>query len=79
MRLNDFLKSAAIGSGLRRAKTLAQGDDICDFRYKKGRPVVQNWDAEIDLIRSRSRTWPCLPVAGGQAAARDACWNAARQ
>ena len=52
--LNDFLKSAAIGSGLRRAKTLAQGDEVCDFRYKKGRPVVQDWDTEIDRIRSRS-------------------------
>ncbi len=53
--LNDFLKSAAIGSGLRRTRTLAEGDDVCDFRYKKGRPVVQDWDTEIDRIRSRSR------------------------
>jgi hypothetical protein len=51
--LNDFLKSAAIGSGLRRTKTLAQGDEVCDFRYKKGRPVTQNWASEIDRIRKR--------------------------
>jgi len=53
MCLNDFLKSAALASGLHRTKTLAQGDDICDFRYKKGRPVQQSWATEIDLIRSR--------------------------
>jgi hypothetical protein len=56
MCLSDFLKSAALDSGLRRTKTLGQGDDVCDFRYKKGRPVLQNWATEIDLIRSRMRS-----------------------
>lgn len=53
--LNDFLKSAAIGSGLSRTRTLAEGDEVCDFRYKKGRPVIQDWDTEIDRIQARSR------------------------
>lgn len=51
--LNDFPNSAIFGSGLRRAKTIAQGDGICDFRYKKGRSVAQDWSTEIALIRSR--------------------------
>jgi len=51
--LNDFTNSASIGSGLYRTKTIAQGDSVCNFRYKKDRPVVQNWTTEIALIRSR--------------------------
>lgn len=51
--LNDFSNSASIGSGLYRTKTIAQGDDVCNFRYKRGRRVVQNWSTEIALIRSR--------------------------
>ena len=49
--LNDFIKSATIGSGLQRSHTLAQGDQLCDFRYRHGRAVTQNWDNEIDRIR----------------------------
>jgi hypothetical protein len=52
--LNDLPRSAAYGSGLRRTKTIGQGDDLCNFRYKKGRPVLQDWSTEIDLIRSRA-------------------------
>lgn len=51
--LNDFSKSAALGTGLERHKTLAQGDDHCDFRFRRGRPVTQNWQTEIVLIRQR--------------------------
>ena len=51
--LNDFPKSAVDGSGLSRTKTIGQGVDLCNFRYKKGRPVLQGWSTEIDLIRSR--------------------------
>ena len=52
--LNDFPKSAAMGSGLQRKTTLAQGNKICDFRYKKGRPVTQDWSTEIAIIKSGS-------------------------
>jgi hypothetical protein len=50
--LSDFPKSAVFGTGLVRKRTLAQGDGICDFRYRKGRPVVQDWTTEIARIRS---------------------------
>lgn len=52
--LNDFLISKAFGSGLQRTKTIAQGDGICNFRYKKHRPVLQDWSTEIATIRSFS-------------------------
>lgn len=45
--LNDFLASRAQGTGLVRIHTLAQGDALCDFRYKRDRPVTQNWDTEV--------------------------------
>jgi hypothetical protein len=51
--LNDFIRSQAYGTGLRRTKTLGQGDDVCNFRYKKGRPVIQDWYTEISTIRDR--------------------------
>ncbi|GAB7080153.1 L-2-amino-thiazoline-4-carboxylic acid hydrolase [Megalodesulfovibrio paquesii] len=44
--LNDFLSSRYEGTGLSRAHTLAQGDALCDFRYKRGREVGQSWDTE---------------------------------
>ncbi len=50
---NDFIKSRAIGSGLVRSKTIARGDGICDFRYKKDRPVIQDWDSELKLMQKR--------------------------
>ena len=53
--LNDFIRSRTYGTGLRRTKTLAQGDDICNFRYTKGRPVIQDWSTEIPLIRERTK------------------------
>lgn len=56
--LNDFSKSAAQGTGLRRDQTLAQGDARCNFRYKKGRPVTQGWETEIALIRARQARFP---------------------
>lgn len=48
--LNDFPRSLAEGSGLMRSGTLAQGRPCCDFRYKKGRAVTQNWDTEAPRI-----------------------------
>lgn len=44
--LNDFPKSRALGTGLRRSGTLAQGAALCDFRYRRGGPVLQDWDTE---------------------------------
>jgi hypothetical protein len=45
--LNDFLASRAQDTGLVRKGTIAQGDKICDFRYKRGRLVTQSWDTEV--------------------------------
>ena len=51
--LNDFPKSRTLGTGLRRSKTIANGDGFCNFRYKKDRPVIQDWSTEIAGIRER--------------------------
>lgn len=40
----DFPTAEAEGTGLRRTTTLAGGGRVCDFRYKKGRAITQNWD-----------------------------------
>jgi len=37
--IQDFIVSKLEGTGLRRTKTLAKGDDCCNFRYRKGREV----------------------------------------
>jgi hypothetical protein len=50
--LLDFPEAKKLNSGLFRTKTIAQGDDICNFRYKKGKEVVQNWDTEVEKIRA---------------------------
>jgi hypothetical protein len=46
--LTDYITSEAIGRGLVRNKTLAEGCDCCDFRYKEGRssylkPLQNGW------------------------------------
>ena len=48
----DFDRSRTYGTGLQRTKTIARGDGICNFRFKKDRPVVQNWSTELALIRA---------------------------
>ncbi len=48
--LLDFPEAKQLESGFSRTKTLAQGDDVCNFRYKKGREVVQDWDTEVEKI-----------------------------
>ncbi len=35
--LVDFPEHSLMETGLMRTQTLAQGNDVCDFRYKKGR------------------------------------------
>lgn len=49
--LNDFIQSRTLGTGLSRTQTLAQGDPICNFRYKQGRPVSQDWSTEVPRFR----------------------------
>lgn len=49
--LLDFPEHKLMGTGLRRTKTLAQGDDICNFRFQKGRAVTQDWSTEVPKFR----------------------------
>ena len=51
--LNDFLASRAQGTGLARQHTLAQGDAVCDFRYKQGRAVTQDWNTETPRFETK--------------------------
>jgi hypothetical protein len=51
--LADFQLSRVRGTGLRREKTLAQGDALCDFRFKAGRPVTQSWETEVPKFKAR--------------------------
>jgi hypothetical protein len=53
---NDFIKSEKLDTGLERTKTLAMGDNVCNFRFKKGRKVKQNWDTEIEKIREHIKS-----------------------
>jgi hypothetical protein len=48
MCLSDYVVSKAFNRGLVRYKTIAEGSEKCDFRYKKGRetyvyPLRQGW------------------------------------
>lgn len=52
--LLDFPEHKLMGTGLTRTKTPAQGDDLCDFRFKKGRPLRQDWSTEVPKIKSAS-------------------------
>jgi hypothetical protein len=40
--LSDYVVSHAFDRGLVRYKTLAEGAEVCDFRYKKGRDTFVN-------------------------------------
>jgi len=51
--VTDFPDSLYHNTGLEREKAIGYGDDICTFRYKKGRKVRQDWSTEIPLIRAR--------------------------
>lgn len=42
MCLSDYIVSDTFGRGLVRYKTLAEGAEVCDFRYKKGRQTFVN-------------------------------------
>jgi hypothetical protein len=55
MCVNDFPRSRALDTGLERTMTLAEGYPKCNFRYKRGRPVLRDWSTEIPRIRTRIR------------------------
>ncbi|MBW1717455.1 MAG: L-2-amino-thiazoline-4-carboxylic acid hydrolase, partial [Deltaproteobacteria bacterium] len=40
--LSDYVVSDAFDRGLVRYKTPAEGAEVCDFRYKKGRETFVN-------------------------------------
>jgi hypothetical protein len=46
MCLTDFAVSKALGMGLIRTTTLAEGGVKCDFRYKRGRETMQSRPSE---------------------------------
>lgn len=46
--LSDYVLSKAMNRGLVRYKTLAEGAEVCDFRFKKGQetfvyPLRDGW------------------------------------
>ena len=63
--LLDLLESDVFGLGLARTKTLADGDNVCDFRFKRGRTTNRNWDTEIERIKKLLRSPSYEPVLKG--------------
>lgn len=52
MCLSDYVVSRAFGRGLVRYKTIAEGAEVCDFRYKQGRetfvyPLRDGWPPKL--------------------------------
>ena len=52
MCLSDYVVSKAFNRGLVRYKTIAEGADKCDFRFKKGRetfvyPLRDGWPPQF--------------------------------
>ncbi|HEX3044619.1 MAG TPA: L-2-amino-thiazoline-4-carboxylic acid hydrolase, partial [Bacillota bacterium] len=43
----DFSLAKAFNRGLTRVKTLSEGDEKCEFRYKKGRTTKADWPPEF--------------------------------
>ena len=59
--LTDYVSSEALGRGLVRNKTLAEGCAVCDFRFKQGRPsslypLRDGWPPKFAAHESRQRT-----------------------
>ena len=44
--LCDYARMKAIGIGFRRTKTLAAGDELCDFRFSKSYQTQNGWPPE---------------------------------
>lgn len=63
--LMDLLESHELGLGLHRSKTLADGDNLCDFRFKRGRSTNRTWDTEIERIRKLISNPSYEPVLKG--------------
>jgi hypothetical protein len=58
MCLSDYIVSRAFGRGLVRYKTIAEGTEVCDFRYKQGRktfvyPLRDGWPPKFTSIGRR--------------------------
>lgn len=49
----DILYSEALGWGLRRTMTLAEGAEKCDFRFKKGGPTKVAVPAALEAVVAR--------------------------
>jgi hypothetical protein len=43
----DFAVSKALGSGLSRTMTIAEGGQKCDFRFKRGRETKEGWPTSL--------------------------------
>lgn len=54
--LVDWPSNKLMATGLQRRKTLALGDALCDFRFKKGRPVTQGWSTEVPKIKRKFKS-----------------------
>jgi L-2-amino-thiazoline-4-carboxylic acid hydrolase len=54
--LVDWPSNKLMATGLVRTKTLAMGDSLCDFRFKKGRPVSQDWSTEQPRIKQKFKS-----------------------
>lgn len=55
----DILYSYALGWGLKRTKTLAQGDTVCNFRFKKGgKTQVAVPESMINVVAQSKVLWP---------------------
>jgi hypothetical protein len=56
MCLTDFAVSKALGMGLIRTTTIAEGGVKCDFRYKRGRETMQSRPSKSPLVPDHSLT-----------------------
>ena len=45
--LLDFPTQKAMGTGMVRTMTIAEGAEKCDFRFKRGREVKEGWPRSI--------------------------------
>ena len=55
----DFPISKTFNRGLIRTKTLAEGADICDFRYKKGRKTEEIFPSGFTINLNHSPRNSC--------------------
>ena len=71
MCLSDYVVSCAFDRGLVRYRTVAEGADVCDFRFRKGRetfvyPLRNGWPPGfMGAGQESSRSWRPDPVGCG--------------